>query len=224
MFQFGAKKPTPQELAKQAQRDVRKSQRELDREKVALDRQEATLVKEIKAAAKQNPNGKSVTILAKQLIQTRNQRDKIIGVKSTVGSVGMQVQAAATTSKMVGALGKATATMGAVNEAMNLPKLQETMRNFEMESEKMKMKEEMMDDALIDAVGVQLVCAKHRVDNWFVQFDGESEEEDAIVNQALEEIGLDLAGMMSDAPANRVPAAVAAPAMSLPAAPTALHE
>jgi hypothetical protein len=45
-----------------------------------------------------------------------------------------------------------TKVMGSMNKSMNPQKMQETMRNFVMENERAGMTEEMMDDALGDAV------------------------------------------------------------------------
>lgn len=63
-----------------------------------------------------------------------------------------------------------------MNSGMNLPALQRIMQDFEMESEAMDMKEEMMSDAVDD-----------------VMMDEEDEEEEElVVRQVLDEIGVQL--------------------------------
>jgi charged multivesicular body protein 2A len=69
--------------------------------------------------------------------------------------------------------------MAAMNRGMNLPQIQRIMNDFEREGAAMDMKEEMMTDAIDDAMD-----------------DGELEDEetegDNILKQVLEEIGVDL--------------------------------
>lgn len=48
--------------------------------------------------------------------------------------------------------------MGAMNKNMNLPKLQQIMRDFERQNERMEMSSEMMGDAIDDAFEVCTVA------------------------------------------------------------------
>lgn len=59
------------------------------------------------------------------------------------------------------------------------------MQNFERENAKMDMTGEMMEDTLEDALGES----------------GDEEESDLIMNQVLDEIGIDIKGQMDRAPA-----------------------
>jgi division protein CdvB (Snf7/Vps24/ESCRT-III family) len=142
---------------------------------------------------------KGAKILAKQVVATRNQKDKLLSAKATVGAVNMRAQQAATTATMVGSLANATKIMGKTNAAMNPQAIQKTMMEFQMETAKMEMTQEMIDDALID------------------EFDAsDEEEEDLIVNQVLDEIGIDLTSQMQAAPTTALPSgAQAVPATSL---------
>jgi hypothetical protein len=69
-----------------------------------------------------------------------------------------------------------TKAMSQMNRQMNLPALQKIMREFEMQNEKMEMVSEVMGDALDDALGG----------------DEEEEETEELVNQVLDEIGIDI--------------------------------
>jgi charged multivesicular body protein 2A len=69
----------------------------------------------------------------------------------------------------------ATKILGSMNRSMNLPALQRIAMEFERENEMMDQRQEMMDDAVDDAMGV----------------DDEAEG-DEVVEQVLEEIGVDL--------------------------------
>ncbi len=59
------------------------------------------------------------------------------------------------------------------------------MEEFSRQNEAMGMREELMDDALIDV------------------FDGDKEEPNAIVDQVLAEVGLEATGNMVDAPQSK---------------------
>ena len=73
-----------------------------------------------------------------------------------------------------------------MNRGLNLPQIQRIMNEFERESSMMDMKEEMMSDA-VDGV---------------MEDDEEDEEEegDKILQQVLEEIGIDVSQKLGEAP------------------------
>ncbi len=66
--------------------------------------------------------------------------------------------------------------MRTMNKQINLPEIQKIMTEFERESEMMDLKDEMMNDAIDDVM----------------EGDDDEEESDQIVNQILDEIGVDL--------------------------------
>jgi hypothetical protein len=69
----------------------------------------------------------------------------------------------------------ATQILGSMNRSMNLPALQRIAMEFERENDIMDQRQEMMDDAIDDMTGVD-----------------EEVEGDEVVEQVLEEIGVDL--------------------------------
>jgi charged multivesicular body protein 2A len=69
----------------------------------------------------------------------------------------------------------ATQILGSMNRTMNLPALQRIAMEFERENDIMDQRQEMMDDAIDDSMGVD-----------------EEAEGDEVVEQVLEEIGVDL--------------------------------
>lgn len=79
----------------------------------------------------------------------------------------------------------ATRAMGMMNRSMNLPQVQKIMREFERESEVMDMKEEMMSDAVDQAMDDE------------EEGVGEEEESDAILKEVLDGIGVDLSQNVS---------------------------
>ena len=97
----------------------------------------------------------------------------------------LQVQAAGSAAKTMGAnvklaetMATTTKTMGNMNKMMNPQQVAKTMQEFDMANTKMGMTEEMMDDALDD----------------ILTESGDEEEQDAIVTQVLDEIGIELTG------------------------------
>jgi len=179
-----SKAPTAKEQVRATEKVVRTTQRTLERERNDLDRQEKKLQNDIKTAAKQG-NKQTCTILAKQLLQLRKQKTKTYQVGSRVQSIGTQAKVMHSNMKMADAMATTTKTMVDMNKVMDPMKTAQTMKQFEMESAKMEMTEEMMNDTLDD-----VLCDS-----------GDEEEEDAIVNQVLDEIGIEISGKMSHAPA-----------------------
>ena len=69
----------------------------------------------------------------------------------------------------------ATSLLGTMNRSMNLPALQRIAMEFEKENDIMDQRESMMDDAIDDVTGLE-----------------DEEEGDEVVNQVLDDIGVDL--------------------------------
>jgi charged multivesicular body protein 2A len=74
----------------------------------------------------------------------------------------------------------ATKLLGGMNRQMNLPGLQRIAMEFERENDIMDQRQEMMDDAIDDVTGLE-----------------DEEEEEDVVNQVLDEIGVDLGQKVS---------------------------
>jgi charged multivesicular body protein 2A len=70
-----------------------------------------------------------------------------------------------------------------MNKQMNLPALQRIAMEFEKENDIMDQRQEMMDDAIDDATGME-----------------DEEESEDVVNQVLDEIGIDLGQAVRMAP------------------------
>lgn len=69
----------------------------------------------------------------------------------------------------------ATVLLGSMNRQMNLPALQRIAMEFEKENDIMDQRQEMMEDAVDDVAGLE-----------------DEEEGEEVVNQVLDEIGVDL--------------------------------
>ena len=82
--------------------------------------------------------------------------------------------------QMMQSMKGATKLLGGMNRSMNLPALQRIAMEFERENDIMDQRQEMMDDAIDDVAGLE--------------DEAEGEE---VVNQVLDEIGIDLGQAVS---------------------------
>lgn len=178
-----SKKLTPKEQMREQQKILRRAQRDLDRDKRDLERQEKQLELEIKKAAKRGDKT-TCTILAKQLVQIRKQKTRNITAGSKILGVNAQTKTMQSNASLASAMSTTSKTMAAVNKQMKPEQIMKTMQDFEKESTKMGMAEEIVDDTL----------------NSVLDESGDEEEQDAIVTQVLDEIGIEISGKMAEAP------------------------
>jgi charged multivesicular body protein 2A len=202
---FGRRK-TPQELLRQNQRALNKAMREMDRERQRLEQQEKKIIMDIKKMAKMGQMD-SVRVMAKDLVRTRQYVKKFIMMKANIQAVSLKVQTLKSQDAMAQAMKGVTRAMQQMNKQLNLPQIQKIMMEFEKQTEIMDMKEEMMGDAIDEAMGEP----------------DDEEETEQVVAQVLDELGIqmgqELAGLPSASdslatPAQKKQAAVAEPAMS----------
>uniref|UniRef100_A0A8C4Q6H4 Charged multivesicular body protein 2A n=1 Tax=Eptatretus burgeri TaxID=7764 RepID=A0A8C4Q6H4_EPTBU len=178
-FLFGNRK-TPEELLKQNQRALNRAMRELDRERSKLEQQEKKIIADIKKMAKQGQMD-AVKVMAKDLVRTRRYVKKFIMMKANIQAVSLKIQTLKSTNSMAQAMKGVTKAMQTMNKQLKLPQIQKIMAEFEKQSEVMEMKEEMMNDAIDDAMGDE----------------DDEEESDAIVSQVLDELGLSISDELS---------------------------
>ena len=148
-----------------------------------MQREEKKLQIEIKQLAKkgQIPAAK---IMAKDLVRTRNAISKFYQMKAQLQAVSIRIQTMSSTAQMADAMKGAAKAMYRMNKQVNVPAMQRIMMQFEKEGDMMEMKQELMDDT-IDGVMAQ---------------DGDDEQEEEVINQVLDEIGINLAADLVDAP------------------------
>ncbi|XP_023215900.1 charged multivesicular body protein 2a-like [Centruroides sculpturatus] len=179
---FGRRK-TPEEMLRQNQRALNRAMRDLDRERVRMENQEKKIINDIKKMAKQGQMD-AVKVMAKDLVRTRRYIKKFILMRANIQAVGLKIQTLRSQNAMAQAMKGVTKAMQSMNKQLNLPQIQKIMQEFEKQSEIMDMKEEMMNDAIDDAMGE----------------DDDEEETDAVVAQVLDELGLQLSDQLTDLP------------------------
>ncbi|KAE8325586.1 Snf7-domain-containing protein [Aspergillus sergii] len=171
---FG-KRMTPAERLRKHQRALDRTQRELDRERTKLENQEKKLVQDIKKSAKNGQIG-ACKIQAKDLVRTRRYIQKFYQMRTQLQAISLRIQTVRSNEQMMQSMKGATMLLGSMNRQMNLPALQRIAMEFERENDIMDQRQEMMDDAIDEATGME----------------GEDEDSEDIVKEVLDEIGVDL--------------------------------
>lgn len=201
---FGEPKPL-KEIVRENQRTIRKAVRELEREVASLQSQEKKLMADIKKNAKNNLMG-PVKVMAKDLVRTRNYISRFITMKTQMNAVSLKLQNVKSNDAMASSMKGVTQALTAMNKQISMPSLQKIMADFTKENEKADMTSEMIGDSIDDAL----------------EEDGDAMEEDEIVNSVLDELGINFAESVPNAPSSQpvvaTPAGVAANSASIGAA------
>ncbi|XP_004405739.1 charged multivesicular body protein 2a isoform X1 [Callorhinus ursinus] len=231
---FGRRK-TPEELLRQNQRALNRAMRELDRERQKLETQEKKIIADIKKMAKQGQMD-AVRIMAKDLVRTRRYVRKFVLMRANIQAVSLKIQTLKSNNSMAQAMKGVTKAMGTMNRQLKLPQIQKIMMEFERQAEIMDMKEEMMNDAIDDAMGDE-EDEEERLGDTRCGEDGDGclvlahawpsqrsslFPSDAVVSQVLDELGLSLTDELSNLPSTGGSLSVAASGKKAEAAASAL--
>ncbi|CAM9260748.1 unnamed protein product [Ectocarpus fasciculatus] len=194
------RKVDPEEQAKEWRRNINHEAswvRALERQIVSLERAEKKVQKDIKTMAKEGTrNEKAIRLLAKELVMSRNAKNRMHEGKAQLHSVQMQLQNQIALIKVTGVIKKSTEIMASIGDLVKIPELQENMFQLATEMERAGLVEEVVADglALTDAEGLDA-------------------QADAEVDKVIAEITEGVLEGAVDAPtAVPEPAAVAAPA------------
>lgn len=103
---------------------------------------------------------------------------KFTQMRVQLQAVSLRMQTLRSNESMAQAMRGATRAMGQMNRSLNLPQIQRIMNEFEKESATMDMKEEMMSDAVDDAMEDE------------DEGEGEDVESDKILREVFDEIGM----------------------------------
>lgn len=160
---------------KKYKRALDKTVRDLERERGKLAQQEKKLTVEMKKMAKQDQMD-SVRVMARDLVRTRKYQQKMYRMKTQIQGVSLRITTMQSTAQMSKAMAGVTKAMKGMNDKMNIPAMQQVMREFERQNEMMGMKEEMMNDAIDDVMDDE------------GEEEGETEME---INKVMDEVGLD---------------------------------
>lgn len=126
---------------------------------------------EIKKAAKEG-NKDACTLLAKQLIQVRKQKNRTFAANSKITSVGFQNKAMGANVALSNAMGATSKTMGEMNKIMRPEQIAGDMRAFQQANMKMEMTDEMSMYRLHTAIRVIISTRTNICSNfpWYFSF------------------------------------------------------
>ena len=133
-----APKIDPKEQAKQNKRTITRAIRNIDRERTKLQNQEAKTLKQIKDLAMKNQHGPA-RILSKDLVRNRTQVKMYYTMASQMRVIETQLGAAQMNAQMMESLKGVNDVMSKVNASMNPQQMNQIMKEFSMETEKMGM-------------------------------------------------------------------------------------
>ncbi|KAF8709157.1 hypothetical protein RHS03_02845, partial [Rhizoctonia solani] len=139
--------PTPEEKVRAWQQKLRTEQRQLDKEIRQLDTATAKARTTLKQLATKG-DVKSARILAKEVVRSNKQKDRLHVSKARLGSIGVQLQHQMAMVKVTGSLQKSTEIMKLSNSLVKLPQISAAMREMSMEMTKAGIMEEMLDETL----------------------------------------------------------------------------
>ena len=175
--------PTLRDQMRYSDRQLRKTGREIERDRRELERDEKKLELEIKNAAKTG-NKQVVTILVKQLMQLRKQKARSYVANGKIKAWNAQTKVMGANAKLAGSMNTLAKCMSSVNNIMKPEQLSATMQQFAEASAQIDMSGEVINDALDDILNES----------------GDEEESEGIVQQVLDEIGIDISAKVMQAP------------------------
>jgi charged multivesicular body protein 3 len=139
--------PTPEEKVRLWQGKLRAEGRQLDREMRQLDAATSKARLTVKQLATKG-DVKSARILAREVVRSNKQKDRLSVSKARLGSIGTQLTQQLAMSKVTGSLQKSTEIMKLSNSLIKLPQISRVMREMSMEMTKAGIMEEMLEDTL----------------------------------------------------------------------------
>ncbi|KAJ1851611.1 hypothetical protein LPJ73_003001, partial [Coemansia sp. RSA 2703] len=141
--------PKPDELVRKWRSSVRTQERELDRQLRNITTEEAKVKRTIQQLAKKGDIS-SCRSLAKELVRSQKQKDRIITSKAQLNSILMELTRQVALIKVAGSLQKSTQVMKTVNQLMRIPQLQHTMMEMSKEMIRAGVIEEITEEMFED--------------------------------------------------------------------------
>lgn len=174
------------EVLRASGRQSRASRREIERERARLESNEQRVKGELKRLAGAGRMDEA-RVLAKNLAQIRSAKQKLFMAETQLGAVQTEMAVANSQGKVMEAVAGAAGIMQRANGMNGAVNAMEIAQNFQMESEKAALTQEMTDDALDSVLGGPDV----------------DEESEAVLQSVLDDIGLQVGTQMGAAPAGR---------------------
>jgi len=139
-------------------RNMKKEMRQMDRQirktQAAKKKMQAEMKKEAKNVNGDKQRMAAIRIMAKSIVQTDKQIAHMYGTKAQMNSVVLQIKEQQATLKMSKAMKQSATVSKLMGRLVKLPELQNTIMTMQREMQKNGLVQEMIDDAMDDAIGV----------------------------------------------------------------------
>ena len=129
---------------------LKREQRQLARQQAAIAREEQKVRAELKRTAKTG-NLRACTTLAKSVLQSQKQQDKLLLAQTHINSVVLQLKTTAATVAVVGHVQRSSDIMRSMAALYNVPSIQQAAKDMGREMHRQGVMEEMINDAFDDA-------------------------------------------------------------------------
>jgi len=179
---FGAPPKDIKEVVRENQRAIKKAVRDIDKEIRTTQTSVKKLEGDIKKNAKQG-NMSTVRIMAKDLVRQRKFTTRFIEMKAHLTAVSLKMQTIKSHEAMATAMKGVTKSLAMMNKQFNMPAMNKIMQEFMKENEMADLTQEMIGDTIDDAM----------------EEEGSVEEEEKIVSQILDELGINAGESISAA-------------------------
>ncbi|AFZ79643.1 flavoprotein domain containing protein [Theileria equi strain WA] len=192
---MGGQSSKVDEKLRENKRQINRTIRELDRQRMAAEREEQVTISKLKNEAKMGRT-KNVKIMAKDIVRNRKLASHYYHMKSQMVGILSQLQSAHSTNMLAANLKNVNKLMAQVSSKTNAVEFQKIMQGINRESEILNLKMDMMSEAVDDSLmGITPLYVVH-----FIITDPEgTEEEELIVSQILEELGIDATATLNTA-------------------------
>lgn len=177
----GGSKPTLKEEIRENTRMLDRAIRELDRERTRLEREKRSLEAALRKSASTGENT-ALKMQARDYVRSKAAITKLYGMRTQLSSLKSRLATMQSFDAMVTAMTGASQAMMRMNARLQLPNIQRIMQEFGLQSERMEATQEMMGDAMDDAMS-----------------DDEAAEEE-VINSVLGELNIQMAETVPSAP------------------------
>ena len=164
---------TEKQRLRESKRINNRSIRQIDRELNRIQREQKKAQNEMKKLSKQGQM-QAVKSIAKDVVKMKNTQTKFIKLKAELRSWSAQMDNNANAVQLQRAIQNVSRTLMTVSTQIKLPELQAELQKYQMQSQRMELKQDMINDALDDAM------------------DADSDEEDELIQKVMDEVGMDL--------------------------------
>lgn len=171
--------PTADQRFKNAIKQLRNAEAELKRQRTRLAGDEPKIKRELKAAA-QKGEMEIAKMMCQNLVRKRNAATRFYKMEVQLQGQRANLHVGKATGAMQKVMRDTTRILYRMNKQCPLPKLQKVVKEWEKQNELMDMRQELMDDAIDDAL----------------EGDDDEEKEAAAIAEIMEEIGIETADTM----------------------------